>query len=97
MLPGETGVALDLFAERLTAVRRVLEDATGSSPRVIACPIQGLMQSVPAPNRLESLTRTLRITQKQDPAELTRWLAGAGYQRRDAVEEPGDFAVRGGG
>ncbi|MCC6426584.1 MAG: transcription-repair coupling factor [Phycisphaerales bacterium] len=96
VLPGETGVALDLFAERLTAVRRVIEDPSGAAARVIAAPIQALMQAVPAPARLESLIRTLRNGQKQDPAELARWLAGARYQRRDAVEEPGDFAIRGG-
>ncbi len=96
VLPGETGIALDLFAERVNVVRQVLADTAGQRPRVLACPIQALMQAVPAPGRIESLLRTIRLGQKQDPAELARWLTGAGYQRRDAVEEPGDFAVRGG-
>jgi transcription-repair coupling factor (superfamily II helicase) len=96
VLPGETGVALDLFAERISVVRKVLADTKGEKPIVYACPIQGLMQTVPAPSKLESLVRTLRVNQKQDPVELGRWLGTAGYTRRDAVEEPGDFAVRGG-
>ncbi|MCG3122221.1 MAG: Transcription-repair-coupling factor [Phycisphaerales bacterium] len=96
VLPGETGVALDLFAERLAAARRVLEDAAGTRPRVMVCPIQALMQSLPAPSKMESLTRTVAVGQRVDPIELGRWLAAAGYERRDAVEEPGDFAVRGG-
>ncbi|HLO40347.1 MAG TPA: transcription-repair coupling factor [Phycisphaerales bacterium] len=96
VLPGETGVALDLFAERISVVRKVLLDPSGTGPIVYACPIQGLMQTVPAPSKLESLVRTLRINQKQDPVELARWLGASGYTRRDAVEEPGDFAVRGG-
>ncbi len=96
VLPGETGVALDLFAERLAVVRQVMEDPQGTRGRVVACPIQALMQSVPTLARMESLLRTLRVGQKQDPVDLARWLGGAGYHRRDAVEEPGDFAVRGG-
>jgi transcription-repair coupling factor (superfamily II helicase) len=96
VLPGETGAALDLFAERLTAQRQILEDLRGELARVIICPIQALMQAVPVPARLARLIRTLRVGEKADPIELSRWLASAGYQRRPAVEEPGDFAVRGG-
>jgi transcription-repair coupling factor (superfamily II helicase) len=93
-LPGESGVSLDLFAERLGVVRDVL--ALGDGPGLVIAPIQALMQGVPAPAKLESLVRTIRKGEEHDLAGLIRWLDGAGYRRVEAVEEPGDFAVRGG-
>ncbi len=54
------------------------------------------MQSVPRADRLESLARTIRRGDTIPPGDLVRWLDSAGYKRADAVEEPGDFALRGG-
>jgi transcription-repair coupling factor (superfamily II helicase) len=99
VLPGESNVSLELFAERLAAVRRAIElaaAAPASPAPVILCPIQALMQSVPAPARLETLHRTIARAQTIPMNDLIRWLDAAGYKRLDAVEEPGDFAVRGG-
>ena len=98
VLPGETGVSLDLFAERLSVVRALLADEflKADEAPVIVCPIQGLMQLVPPPSAFPALVRTLERGKSYDLGELNRWLAGAGYTRKDAVEEPGDFAVRGG-
>jgi transcription-repair coupling factor (superfamily II helicase) len=91
-LPGESGVSLDLFAERLKVARRLLT----SAPSVLVCPIQALMQGVPSPDRLDAVSRTIRAGQTVPPNDLARWLDSAGYARRDAIEEPGDFALRGG-
>ncbi|MDQ7014576.1 MAG: transcription-repair coupling factor, partial [Planctomycetota bacterium] len=104
VLPGETDVALDLFAERIAVQRAVADprpssaaDGVGFHPEtVIIAPIQALMQSVPAPDQLGRLARMFRPGERHDLTEVTRWLAEAGYTRMDAVEEPGDFAVRGG-
>jgi transcription-repair coupling factor (superfamily II helicase) len=95
VLPGETGVSLELFAERLGVVRRMLTPAA-THPTLLVCPIQSLMQPVPGPRTLDMLARTVRIRDRLDPGELVRWLAAAGYERADAIEEPGQFAVRGG-
>ncbi len=92
VLPGETQASIDLFAERL-AVLRTLADAP---PEVLVAPVQALMQPVPAPDALATLSTTLRRGQRVEFARLTRWLADAGYARQDAIDEPGDFAVRGG-
>ncbi|MBL8745697.1 MAG: transcription-repair coupling factor [Phycisphaerae bacterium] len=92
-LPGETSVSLELFAERLSLVRRI---ASGRLPEVIACPIQALMQAVPDPSRIERLITTVRPRERRPLATLTRWLDAAGYKRIDSIEDPGDFAVRGG-
>lgn len=92
-LPGETSVSLELFAERLSIVRQVMK---GTMPEVLICPVQALMQAVPDPARLDDLITTIRAGESRSPAALTRWLDTAGYKRIDSVEEPGDFAVRGG-
>jgi len=98
ILPGETSVNLDLFAQRIAAVRRVLALRDEKSPAapVIIAPIQALMQSVPDPASLGLLSLTLRRGEVRPLADVLRWLDAAGYRRLDAVEEPGDFAVRGG-
>ncbi len=96
VLPGETNASAELFAERLAAVRAVLSWHAGSRPRVAICPVQALMQGVPRVDRLDALSRVLERGQHIAPGEVLRWLAGAGYTRVDAAEEPGDFALRGG-
>src|SRR5204863_5124815 len=74
------------------------ESASGArqAGSVIICPIQALMQGVPTPDSLGELTRTLRVGDEVPSGQLVRWLEQAGYERLDAVEEAGDFAVRGG-
>lgn len=97
VMPGESAASSELFAERLGCVEKTLALAeTGAPPTVVVCPIQGIMQLVPAPARLPSLLRTLAKGDRHDPAALARWLVDAGYERKETVEEPGDFAVRGG-
>jgi len=93
VLPGESAAAADLFADRLDAARQA-QGLAGAA--LVVCPIQALMQSIPAPGRMGALWR--RVIKGQDVrlTELSQWLADAGYSRVEAVEEPGDFALRGG-
>jgi len=93
VLPGETNVSLDLFAERLAAIRSVV---CLTEPTVIVCPIQALMQLVPGPDQIASLARTVRAGEDVRLTDLTRWLLEAGYKRIETIEEPGDFSLRGG-
>src|SRR5947199_249927 len=67
----------------------------GPGVRVCWCSATSV-QSVPAPRRLESLPRTLAKGDTHDLTSLVAWLDQAGYHRVDAIEEVGDFAVRGG-
>jgi transcription-repair coupling factor (superfamily II helicase) len=92
VLPGESQASLDLFAERL-AMLRVLPD---EPPQVLIAPIQALMQPVPIPASLSTLSTTIRRGERIELTRLTKWLVDAGYSRQDAIDEPGDFAVRGG-
>ena len=90
VLPGESGVSLELFAERLAVVRRLLEEKAGAKPpQVLVVPIQSLMQPVPGPRTLGGLARTIRTKDSIDPAELVRWLDAAGFERAETIEEPG--------
>ncbi|QOJ00335.1 MAG: transcription-repair coupling factor [Phycisphaeraceae bacterium] len=98
-LPGESAMALDLFAERLSVVRGLVRGEVGgegSRAMVLACPIQALMQSAPPRESLDDLSRSVAAGDTCSPSDLVRWLEGSGYRRTEAVEEPGDFAVRGG-
>ncbi|MBX3322632.1 MAG: transcription-repair coupling factor [Phycisphaeraceae bacterium] len=95
VLAGEESVHADLLAERLLAVRTasaILPD----KPCVLVASIQALMQSVPTEGAMESLVRTIRVGQPLDQTEFCTWLVSVGYRRTDAIEEQGDFAVRGG-
>jgi transcription-repair coupling factor (superfamily II helicase) len=91
--PGEGGSALDLLAERLTVVRRLIE---GNTPGIMVAPFPSLMQLVPDAALLPKLLRVARAGERCSPRELAEWLAHAGYVRTEAIENPCEFAVRGG-
>ncbi len=90
---GAQGLNLEQFAARLAACGAA--DAL-AAPTVVLCPIQALMQLVPTPGRIGALSRTLRAGRDEPVQGLIDWLVAAGYRRADAIEEPGDFARRGG-
>lgn len=93
VLPGESNVALDLLDERLKVVQAVLE---GQMPDVIVAPIQALMQMIPEPEAIQNFSMNLKVGDPISRSELIAFLDHAGYQRTDAIEHVGDFAVRGG-
>ena len=95
VLPGETSVSLELLVQRLTVVSRLAEQGRPSGG-VIVAPIQALMQSVPRPEALEHYQITIEVGREFPPGRLLDWLDRAGYQRMDAIEQPGDVAMRGG-
>jgi transcription-repair coupling factor (superfamily II helicase) len=99
LAPGESSVSLDLLAERLTLVRRLIDasnQSTIDAPSVIIAPIQALMQAVPRADRLHQMLRIIRAGERLDTVELSRWLSGAGYNRVETIDTPGEFAIRGG-
>jgi len=97
-LPGETGATVDLLAERLRVVERLVQlgSTAHECPVVIIAPIHALMQGVPSAARLDRAMLTLRVGDARGIKPVVAWLAGAGYQRGDAVQEPGEYALRGG-
>lgn len=96
VLPGETAVNLELLAERIAVVGHAAAGDYQGRPGVLVAPVQALMQGVPAPDTLDRFTLTLRPGEALPPGQLFEWLDRAGYARQDAIEQPGDFAARGG-
>jgi transcription-repair coupling factor (superfamily II helicase) len=93
IIPAETQVNVELVAERLTLLRRVVEERP---PAVIVAPVAALMQPVPDPASLPRLHRVIRPGDRVSLEELLSWLTDAGYTRVPAIDAPGEFAVRGG-
>ncbi|MEM7682479.1 MAG: transcription-repair coupling factor [Planctomycetota bacterium] len=93
VLPGESAIHAELVAQRIAAVDRI---DRGDHPDVWVAPIQALMQAAPRPESLDQLRFVLRVGLRLSPAQLFDWLDRAGYQRTDAVDQPGEFATRGG-
>ncbi len=92
-LPGESSMSLELLSERLTVVRRLLDEA---APPVLVAPIHALMQAVPQRCELSRIMRVVRVGDRAEMDALAAWLVDAGYGRVDTIESPGEFAVRGG-
>ena len=93
LAPGESSVSAELFANRAAMIAQV---RAGQIPGVLIAPIAALMQPVPSAQRIDELVREIRRGDRIEPQSLIDWLAGAGYERVDAIEYPGHFASRGG-
>ncbi len=98
VLPGESNLSQELAAQRLALLADLAAAAAGSTaavPDFIVAPVQALMQ--PCPNRelLADLLKIVSVRQKLNRDDLAAWMIGHGYMRLDAVEDAGDFAVRG--
>jgi transcription-repair coupling factor (superfamily II helicase) len=98
VLPGESATSLELVAERLSVVGKVVSHAGETDPvfGVMVAPVQALMQAVPEPQALGAYTLHIVKGQSLPLGRLAQWLTDAGYQRVEVVEQPGDFASRGG-
>ncbi len=108
VLPGESNLSHELAAQRLEllvdlkglgdrgkGLEKNAVAADAKSPQFIVAPIQALMQPSPNATLLNDLVLAIRVGQTIDRDALVRWLTDHGYNRLDAVEEAGDFAVRG--
>ena len=74
---------------------RVLGNLVGNKAQVIISPTEAaLMYTMPREKFVEN-TLTIHDTDSLNPTEFSQKLVNAGYIRRDMVEGPGQFAVRG--
>lgn len=92
----EADASARTLAGRVAAVRRVQELGERDAPFAVVGSIHAWMQPAPAAEQIDKLSRTVRTGDRVDPTEMVRWLGEAGYDRVDAVDEPGQFAQRGG-
>jgi transcription-repair coupling factor (superfamily II helicase) len=96
VLPGESNISHELAAQRLELLTDLISgDAQRARPDFVVAPIQAVMQPSPGKSLLADLVKTVRVGDTLDRDALVRWLADHGYTRLDAVEDAGDFAVRG--
>ncbi len=97
-LPGEGSGAGEIAAERarLCATLRKAGTPDASTVEIIVAPIQAIIQPVPSPESLDANTLTLSVGDQREPDEIAAFLVERGFERLDQVEDPGDFAQRGG-
>ncbi len=81
------------IGQRIRLTRRLVGPMP---PRAVVTTLPALMTPVPRPDRLEALSRRLEVGREDPLEEVTRWLVDQGLARVEVVEEPGEFAVRGG-
>ena len=91
--PGESSVSAELFAQRASMISQI---GSGVCSPILIAPISALMQPVPSAQRISTLVREIKNATEVAPSELMAWMSGAGYERVDTVEYPGQFASRGG-
>jgi transcription-repair coupling factor (superfamily II helicase) len=90
-LPFDLGVATRRVA-LLDRLRRGEADA----PAAIIAPASGLTQLVMPPEDLAAHSRTVRVGDRLDVADLLRWATALGYELAPLVQEHGTIARRGG-
>ena len=107
-LPGEGSGASEIGSERASLCSELHQesrvdrsvdkdgDHQDEPARIIVAPIQAIIQPVPTPSALDANSLTLAIGQTHDPEQIASWLTDRGFERLDQVEQPGDFALRGG-
>ena len=87
-----TAASRDWEYRRLEALYRLQSE---NCPPVVTTP-EALAQRCIPPEILRRTVLTLEVGGRYDIAQLTQQLVSAGYSRADAVEAPGQFALRGG-
>ena len=96
--PSEASVAAkddDLESTQARAALCAHLHSAGPSAPIVA-PIQALLQAVPTPATLGDNTIGFAVGREFDMQEIAAWLVARGFERLDQVEQPGDFAIRGG-
>ena len=85
-------------AERLDTLARLAGVPGGAGPEVgvVVATVRGVLQKVPAPEKLARAVLALRTGEELDPQKLLERLVFLGYERYPEVESVGHCARRGG-
>ena len=92
-LPQEFGGADAVWGSRLRAVQALSES---SGAQLIVTSIPALLQPVPSHDAMAEATRSFQCGDVVELESLLHWLVERGCQRVNGIEQPGEFAVRGG-
>ncbi|NOY41456.1 MAG: transcription-repair coupling factor [Planctomycetes bacterium] len=94
---GERVLQDEIYGQRLRVLKGLAEQrSTGSQPKIIVTAIQSLMQPVPSHDDMKAATQTISVGSVLDQQAITRWLAEQGCESTTAIEQPGEFSLRGG-
>ncbi|MCI0461043.1 MAG: hypothetical protein L0Z62_29190, partial [Gemmataceae bacterium] len=83
----------EVAGQRLRLLKQL---QSGEPPRYLVTTMQAALQPVPDRAELERRRRRVRVGERLDLEDFTRWLVEQGFQRMEAVELPGEFSRRGG-
>lgn len=83
----------DVFGDRVRVLKRL---AAEGPPEIVVTSMAALLQPVPSRATMVQQTRSIRVGERTNIEDLTRWLVENEFHRTSAVELPGEFAVRGG-
>ena len=92
-LPREVGPGDEVFGKRVRVAKELLEE---TPPRVLIAPIQALLQPVPRPEFLETVSKRLSVGEEIPLENVVSWLLEHGLTRVEVVEIAGEFSTRGG-
>ncbi|MDF2764930.1 MAG: transcription-repair coupling factor [Rhodospirillales bacterium] len=85
----------EISARRIDALTQ-LAAAPKGAPRLVITTVNAILQRVPACDAFAGRVLEAKAGARLDQAELVAYLNANGYTRTDIVDEPGEFAVRGG-
>lgn len=81
-----------IVRQRIEILKRIVEEEAST----IIFPVEALMERVPGPEHLKKNRHLIRVGDTVDVQAFSQIMTAFGYEKRDAVEEPGQYAVRGG-
>ena len=88
--------SVDIVAERLYGLNRLLVSSETKEPVFVAASIRSVLQRVLNRDHLNADTVTLRVGEEHDLTKVVRRLSELGYERELMVEARGHMSVRGG-
>ncbi len=86
----------DIVSRRLDTLTELLRAPDPGRVRVVLTTVAALLQRVPPRSGLEGSVLELEAGRTLAPEALIEFLGHNGYMRAETVNEPGEFAVRGG-
>jgi transcription-repair coupling factor (superfamily II helicase) len=88
----------DVLAQRLCVINQILhgDDHVNGMFDILVVPVQALLQPVPSQKSISNNVMGIRRNQEYPREELVAWLQDHHYQLVSQVENPGEYALRGG-
>ncbi|MEX1205468.1 MAG: transcription-repair coupling factor [Dongiaceae bacterium] len=86
----------DVVSRRIDTLTRLLVPAAQSRRRIVLMTVAGLLQRVPPRDAFAGAVRPVKVGDRAGLDDLVAFLGRSGYLRAGSVNEPGEYAVRGG-